>query len=75
MANTAKISITVPIKDLEWAKASAKKRNAPLSLVISEALAEQKRKEAMDELLAWLKEGNRPVSPEELEAARRELWG
>lgn len=74
MANTSKISITVPTEELAWAKKLARKRKASLSLVVSEALTARRKEEARQRLLEWLeKDGD--ISEKDRAAARRELWG
>jgi hypothetical protein len=73
MSSTAKISVAVGHEELAWARAAAKRRGKSLSAVVTEALAEQKRLDAMRDVLDWLSEGAEPLTPKERAAARRAL--
>lgn len=73
MATTAKISVAVGQEELAWAKKVAKLRGKSLSAVVTEALAEQRRIEAMKDVLDWLSEGQPPLTSKERAAARRSI--
>lgn len=73
MGTTAKVSMAIGRDELAWAKKQARRRGKSLSSVVTEALAEQRRREALEDVLEWMGEGKAPVSRGELESVRREL--
>lgn len=75
MASTEKISVTIPTDELEWARKRAEAEGASLSSIVSDALRERRRLEAMREVSAWLSEGQPEVTPAEIDAVRREWAG
>jgi len=73
-APVAKISVSVPFDELEWAKEKAGREGSTVSAVIADALRERRQTEAWNEFMTWALDG-RPLSPEEIAAAETELWG
>ncbi|HEY5569334.1 MAG TPA: hypothetical protein VIM81_19080 [Gammaproteobacteria bacterium] len=73
-AGVAKISVSVPFDELEWAKEKAGREGSTVSAVIADALRERRQTEAWNEFMTWALDG-RPLSPEEIAAAETELWG
>ena len=73
MSNTAKISVAVGHDELDWARRNAKRRGKSLSAVVTEALSEQRRVEAMRDVLEWIGEEQPPLTEKERAAARRAL--
>ncbi len=61
-----------PAFSREWARKRAEAEGASLSSVVSDALREQRRLEAMREVSAWLGEGQHDVTTAEIDAIRRE---
>lgn len=68
-----KLSISLGVDDVKWATARAKKLGTSVSSVIASAIAEQRRAEARDALLAEL--GSEDISAAQLDAARHEAFG
>jgi len=68
-----KLSISLGVDDVKWATSRAKKLGTSVSSVIASAIAEQRRAEARDALLAEL--GAADITAADLEAARHEAFG
>jgi len=73
MGATAKVSVAIGEAELGWAKARARRERKSLSAVVTESLAQQRRLEALDDVIAWMSEGQKPPTPVERRAARRAL--
>ena len=71
--STAKVSVAIGQEELAWARSIARRDRKSLSAVLTESLAEQKRQAVLREVLAWMEDGQAPLSAEELERASREL--
>lgn len=71
--STAKVSVAIEKDELEWARAVARREGKSLSAVVSESLAERRRLAALREVVAWMGEGQPPVTKEELTAAEQAL--
>jgi hypothetical protein len=71
MRATEKVSVSLAVEDVEWARKKAEQDDKSLSAVLTEALRRQRQSEARRRLLAEL--GTDDLTPEELEAARAEL--
>lgn len=75
-----KVSVAIGQEELEWARGRAKREGRSLSAVLTDAMRrakeaeveEARRDAAWAELKAWVLDG-KPLTVEELEAARREL--
>ena len=73
MAATAKVSVALGQAELGWAKARARREGKSLSAVVTEALASQRRLEALAEVVGWVREDQPPPTEAELGAADRAL--
>ena len=73
MAKAEKLSVSIEKHELAWARAHAKRSGKSLSAVLTEALREKRRAEAMDRLLQRLR-ANR-ITPEQMAAIRAEIYG
>lgn len=67
-----KLSVSLAVEDVKWVTLRAKKLRTSVSAVIGQALAEQRRAEARDALLAEL--GSDDITAAELDALRREAF-
>ena len=70
---TAKVSVAIDERELDWARGEARRQGKSLSAVVTESLAERRRLGALREVVAWMGKGQLPLSPEELAAANRDL--
>lgn len=70
---TSKVSVAIGDPELEWARARARAQGKSLSALLTETIAEQKRLEAMRNVLDWLGEGKPPLTRAEIDAAAEEL--
>jgi hypothetical protein len=73
MVSTAKVSVAIGRDELAWAKSLARREGKSLSAVVTESLAERRRLVALAEVVAWMEEGQPPLSDAELRVAQREL--
>lgn len=73
MVSTAKVSVAIGRDELAWAKTLARREGKSLSAVVTESLAERRRLVALAEVVAWMEEGQPPLSDAELRVAQREL--
>jgi len=73
MTTTAKVSVALGRAELGWARARARREHKSLSAVVTESLAAQRRLEALGEVVAWMAEGQAPLTRAERAAARRAL--
>jgi hypothetical protein len=73
MSSTAKVSVAIGREELAWAKTLARRERKSLSAVVTESLAERRRLAALAEIVAWMGEGQPPLTDAELRAAHREL--
>ena len=73
MAKVEKLSVSIHNEELEWARAHAKKAGKSLSAVLTEALRDKRRGEAMDRLLK--KYGADKISGAQMAAIRAEIYG
>jgi len=70
MATVEKISVSIPIEELEWAREQAEEGATSLSAVVSEALRRARQSSARRRLLAEL--GTDDLTPEMLDAIEAE---
>ena len=75
MANVEKVSVAIAREDLEWARAQAAKDGRSFSAVLGDAIRAWRRAQAQREVLAWLGEGEPPITSAERSALGRELRG
>lgn len=68
-----KLSVSLGVEDVQWVTRQAKRLGTSVSAVIASALADQRRAEARDTLLAAL--GDKDISEADVRAARREAFG
>jgi len=68
-----KLSISLNVDDVAWLTRRAKRLGTSVSSVIAFAVADQRRAEARDALLAQL--GDDDISEAQVAAARREAFG
>lgn len=73
MGATAKISIAIGREELAWVKKRAKRARTSVSAVISEAIAERRRFEALQDVVDWALADQPALTESELAAVRREL--
>jgi hypothetical protein len=73
MASTEKISVAIGRDELAWAKSVARREGKSLSAVVTESLAERRRLAALGEVVAWMAEGEPPLTEAELNVARHEI--
>ncbi len=73
MAGTEKLSVSIQSEELAWARAHAKRSGMSLSAVLTEALREKRRAEAMDRLLKKLRADR--VTAAQMAAIRAEIYG
>jgi hypothetical protein len=73
VAKAEKLSVSIQKQELEWARAHAEKAGKSLSAVLTEALRDKRRGEAMDRLLK--KYGADKISDEAMAAIRAEVYG
>ena len=73
MASTAKVSVAIGRAELAWARAVARREGKSLSAVVTDSLAERRRLAALAEVVAWMGDGQPPLTERELDAARRAL--
>jgi hypothetical protein len=69
MPTVEKVSLSLKVEDLQWARAKAEAEGVPLSAVMTEALHAQRRFEAMGRYLA---ESGHTFTQEEIDAVTRE---
>ncbi len=74
MAATEKISISVGMDEIEWARKQAERTNSSLSSVVTETIRRARQHESRLKLLKELGERAR-VTPEEMERIRAEWKG
>jgi hypothetical protein len=60
---------------LEWAKRRAEDEGSSVSAVVTSAMRERRRLEAMREVDEWLGEDRPPLTDQDLEDVRREWRG
>lgn len=72
MAKAEKLSVSIQKEELERARAHAEKAGKSLSAVLTEALRDKRRGEAMDRLLK--KYGADKISDEQMAAIRAEIY-
>jgi hypothetical protein len=72
-ALVTKLSVSLQPEQAAWLRARARKDRRALSAVLGDAVAEAQRREAQQELLAWLTAESGPVTEAERDAVRREL--
>lgn len=70
MAAAEKISVSLSVEDLSWARKRAKREVTSVSAVVAEALRKQRQAEARTRLLADL--GTDDITEAEREAVRNE---
>ena len=70
VAATEKVSVTLAIEDVEWARQKAAADGKSFSAVVTEALRRQRQSEARRRLLAEL--GTDDITPAELAAIEAE---
>lgn len=68
-----KLSVSLGVEDVLWVTRQAKRLGTSVSAVIASALADQRRAEARDTLLASL--GDNDITEADIRAARREAFG
>jgi hypothetical protein len=68
-----KLSVSLGVEDVRWVTRQAKRLGTSVSAVIASALADQRRAEARDTLLASL--GDEDITDADVLAARREAFG
>jgi hypothetical protein len=73
MASTAKVSVAIGRSELAWAKTVARREGKSLSAVVTESLAERRRLTALAEVVAWMSEGQPPLTEAERNAAQRAI--
>jgi hypothetical protein len=73
MGATAKVSVAIGRAELAWAKTLARREGKSLSAVVTESLAERRRLSALAEVVAWMAEGQPPLTAAEVNDARREI--
>jgi hypothetical protein len=73
MARSVKLSVSIEKAELEWARREARRTGKTLSAVMTEALREQRRLEAMDRLLKKL--GADKITDEQIARLRAEVYG
>ena len=69
------IAVALPSEDLAWARARAEREGTTVPTVVSHAVRKARQLEARVEVLAWLADGQRPLTAEELDAVEREWKG
>jgi monoamine oxidase len=72
VATVEKISVSIPIEDLEWAREKAEQDDKTLSAVLVEALRQQRQFEARRRLLETL--GGTDDIPDEIRAEVDAEW-
>jgi hypothetical protein len=70
-----KVTVSLPPEVLEWAKRRAEDEGSSVSAVVTAAVRERQRLEAMREVDEWLGEGRLPLTDQDLEDVRREWRG
>jgi len=70
MATTEKVSVSLAVEDLEWARQKAEQDDKSLSAVLTEALRRQRKAEALGRLLEELGTGD--ITQEDLDKVRAE---
>jgi hypothetical protein len=73
MTSTAKVSVAIGRDELAWAKTVARREGKSLSAIVTESLAERRRLTALAEVVAWMGEGQPPLTEAELNTARRAI--
>jgi hypothetical protein len=73
MTSTAKVSVAIGRDELAWAKALARRERKSLSAVVTESLAERRRLSALAEVVAWMGQGQPPLTEAELSGVRRAI--
>jgi hypothetical protein len=73
MAAVEKLSVSIQKNELDWARKYAKASGQSLSAVLTEALRDKRRMEAMDRLIK--KYGTDRFTAKQLAKARAELHG
>lgn len=68
-------TIKLPREEFDWAKARAEREGTTVSVVVTEAVRKARQLEARREVLAWLDEGQTPLTAQELEAVDNEWQG
>jgi hypothetical protein len=69
-AATEKVSVSLAVEDVEWARQKAERDEMSFSAVVSEALRRQRQSEARRRLLAEL--GTADITPDDLAAIEAE---
>jgi hypothetical protein len=72
MTKAEKLSVSIQREELQWARAHAEKAGKSLSAVLTEALRDKRRGEAMDRLLK--KYGADKISDDQMAAIRAEIY-
>lgn len=70
MRVTEKVSVSLAVEDVEWARSKAKQDKTSLSAVLTETIRRQRQSEARQRLLAEL--GTEDLTQADLDAARAE---
>ena len=70
MRVTEKVSVSLAVEDVEWARKKAEQDDKSLSAVLTEAIRRQRQSEARQRLLAEL--GTEDLTQADLDAARAE---
>ena len=70
MRATEKVSVSLAVEDVEWARQKAEKDDKSLSAVLTEAIRRQRQSEARQRLLTELGTGD--ITQADLDAARAE---
>jgi hypothetical protein len=73
MAKVEKLSVSIHEEELAWARRHAKRSKKSLSAVLTEALRDKRRAEALDRLLRKLRAGE--ISDAKMAAIRAEIYG
>jgi hypothetical protein len=73
MAKAEKLSVSIDKDELAWARAHARATGRSMSAVMTEALRERRRTEAMDRLLQAL--GADEIGAADMSAIRAEIYG
>jgi hypothetical protein len=73
MAKAEKLSVSIDKEELAWARAYARASGTSLSAVLTEALRDRRRAEAMDRLLDKLRAHE--ITDETMSAIRAEIYG
>lgn len=74
-AAVVKVSVSLPPEDEAWVRARAKRTGKPFSTIVKDCLSDARRDEARRDVLAWLLDGQAPLSRRELRDMAREIDG